>query len=65
MKTYDIAAYIWPAYTGDEPRTRMFWPLQKAIVQAILQKRSAVIPVPVVDEYIHPVVGRGRDRNIS
>ena len=21
----DIAAYIWPAYTGDEPRTRMFW----------------------------------------
>ena len=25
-KTYDIAAYIWPAYTGKEPRTRMFWP---------------------------------------
>ena len=25
MKKYDIAAYIWPAYTGDEPRTRMFW----------------------------------------
>ena len=24
-KKYDIAAYIWPAYTGDEPRTRMFW----------------------------------------
>lgn len=23
---YDIAAYIWPAYTGDEIRTRMFWP---------------------------------------
>ena len=23
---YDIAAYVWPAYTGDEPRTRMFWP---------------------------------------
>ncbi len=23
---YDIAAYIWPAFTGDEPRTRMFWP---------------------------------------
>ena len=22
---YDIAAYIWPAYTGKEPRTRMFW----------------------------------------
>lgn len=26
MEKYDIAAYIWPAYTGDEPRTRMFWP---------------------------------------
>ena len=26
MKQYDIAAYIWPAYTGDEPRIRMFWP---------------------------------------
>ena len=26
MKKYDIAAYIWPAYTGDEPRTRAFWP---------------------------------------
>ncbi len=25
-RTYDIAAYIWPAYTGDEPRTRAFWP---------------------------------------
>ncbi len=24
-KHTDIAAYIWPAYTGDEPRTRMFW----------------------------------------
>ncbi len=23
---YDIAAYIWPAYTGTEPRTRLFWP---------------------------------------
>ncbi len=25
-QSYDIAAYIWPAYTGDEPRSRMFWP---------------------------------------
>ena len=25
MERYDIGAYIWPAYTGDEPRTRMFW----------------------------------------
>ena len=26
MRKYDIAAYIWPAYTGDEPRSRIFWP---------------------------------------
>lgn len=25
-KKYDVAAYIWPAYTGDEPRARIFWP---------------------------------------
>lgn len=25
-KQYDVAAYVWPAYTGDEKRTRMFWP---------------------------------------
>ena len=22
----DAAAYIWPSYTGREPRTRIFWP---------------------------------------
>lgn len=26
MCKYDVAAYVWPAYTGDERRTRMFWP---------------------------------------
>jgi len=26
MRKYDVAAYIWPAYTGDEPRSRIFWP---------------------------------------
>jgi len=26
MQKYDVAAYIWPSYTGDEPRTRIFWP---------------------------------------
>ncbi len=26
MKNYDIAAYIWPAYTGKEMRSRIFWP---------------------------------------
>lgn len=26
MQKYDIAAFVWPSYTGDEPRARMFWP---------------------------------------
>ncbi len=26
MNKYDIAAYVWPSYTGDELRTRIFWP---------------------------------------
>jgi hypothetical protein len=26
MGKYDAAAYVWPSYTGDDPRTRMFWP---------------------------------------
>jgi len=25
-KKYDVAAFVWPSYTGDEPRTKMFWP---------------------------------------
>ena len=25
-QNYDIAAYVWPSYTGDEPRARIFWP---------------------------------------
>ena len=26
MQKYDVAAYIWPAYTGREGRTLIFWP---------------------------------------
>ena len=25
MKKYDVAAYIWPSYTGKEKRARQFW----------------------------------------
>ena len=25
-KSYDVAAYIWPAYTGDEIKANIFWP---------------------------------------
>ena len=26
MQKYDIAAFVWPAYTGTEPRSRLFGP---------------------------------------
>ncbi len=26
MKKYDVAAFVWPSYTGDDLRTRIFWP---------------------------------------
>ena len=26
MKKYNVAAFIWPSYTGHEVRTRVFWP---------------------------------------
>ena len=26
MGKFDVAAYVWPAYTGNESRTRIFWP---------------------------------------
>ncbi|GHU02318.1 hypothetical protein FACS1894147_03940 [Spirochaetia bacterium] len=26
MRKYDVAAYIWPSYTGDEKRALQFWP---------------------------------------
>lgn len=25
MRQYDVAAYIWPADTGEDPRARLFW----------------------------------------
>ena len=25
-QSIDVAAFVWPSYTGDEPRSRMFWP---------------------------------------
>lgn len=26
MRKYDVAAFVWPSYTGDEERSRLFWP---------------------------------------
>ena len=25
MKNYDVAAFIWPAFSGDDPRSRVLW----------------------------------------
>ena len=40
MKHYDVAAYVWPAYTGDEPRTRMFWPEGMGEWQSVKNSRA-------------------------
>ena len=43
MMKYDIAAYIWPSYTGDEKRTRIFWEKGIGEWQSV---QSAVSRVP-------------------
>lgn len=42
MKKYDLAAYIWPSYTGDELRTRQFWPEGYGEWQTVKGHRSVV-----------------------
>jgi len=41
---YDIAAYVWPSYTGDEPRSRIFWPRGKGEWETV-QKRMHQKPL--------------------
>lgn len=40
MNKYDVAAIIWPSYTGDEPRSRMFWPEGYGEWQTVKAARS-------------------------
>ncbi len=40
MKKYDIAAIVWPSYTGDEPRSRIFWPEGYGEWQTVKAARS-------------------------
>ncbi len=42
MKTYDIAAYIWPSYTGKEPRTLQFWEQGIGEWQSVLSATNKV-----------------------
>lgn len=40
MKQYDIAAYVWPSYTGREMRSRIFWPLGIGEWQTVLSAET-------------------------
>ncbi len=40
MKKYDIAAYIWPSYTGKEPRAYQFWEKGIGEWQSVLTAES-------------------------
>lgn len=40
MNKYDVAAFIWPSYTGDEPRTRIFWPDGEGEWQTVRSAKS-------------------------
>ncbi len=42
MKKYDIAAFVWPSYTGDERRSRMFWPQGFGEWETVMKTRSKV-----------------------
>ena len=46
-RKYDVAAYIWPAYTGDEPRTRIFWPEGCGEWQTVKEATSIYSPSAV------------------
>ena len=51
MKTYDIAAYLWPSYTGKENRSRIFWPNgigEWQTVQKTHVKQDGAYRVPVI-----------------
>lgn len=43
MHHYDIAAYVWPAYTGKEPRACMFWPERNGEWETV-RKAAAKFP---------------------
>ncbi len=46
MKQYDIPAYIWPSYTGKEPRSRIYWPQGIGEWQSVLsvEQNAALKP---------------------
>lgn len=57
-KQYDVAAYIWPAYTGDERRSRIFWPEGIGEWQSV---KNAVKKTPDHDWPRKPLWGYGNE----
>ena len=41
-KKYDVAAYIWPSYTGKEPRAYQFWEKRMGEWQSVLSAQARV-----------------------
>ena len=48
MKHYDVAAYIWPSYTGKEQRTRQFWEQGigewQTVLSAVKRTEDQILP---------------------
>lgn len=42
LKKYDVAAYVWPAYTGDEGRSLIFWPEGYGEWETVRMKRHGL-----------------------
>ena len=51
MQKYDIAAYIWPSYTGKEFRARQFWPDGMGEWQTVMSVPSRMPLKPVDYEW--------------
>ena len=53
---WDVAAYVWPSYTGDEPRTRGFWPEGNGEWQTVKNATTGTHP-----ELRQPLWGYGNE----
>ena len=51
MQKYDIAAYVWPSYTGKELRARQFWPDGIGEWQTVMSVPSRMPQKPVDYEW--------------
>lgn len=51
QKTFDVAAYLYPAYAADDPRLRPFWPLglgEWETVMTMQQRNPGITESPSV-----------------